>query len=141
MRNTRILLLLLSLFVAAHTQATAQTAATPTPTPAREGKKEKAKPRYQTVQFESKLVGASLPYNVILPTDYKRGSSKHRRYPVVYLLHGLKGGAGDWVSSRAHLADYAAAYPFIIVVPEGHDGWYTDSATVPNEKYESYIIQ
>jgi S-formylglutathione hydrolase FrmB len=139
-RVTRILLLLFTLFVAAdaRAQTTAQTAATP-PTHAREGKKEK--PRYETVQFESKLVGAALPYNVILPADYKRGSSKHKRYPVVYLLHGLKGSAGDWVSSRAHLADYAAQYPFIIVVPEGHDGWYTDSATVPNERYESYIVE
>jgi S-formylglutathione hydrolase FrmB len=136
-----MLLLLLALFVAAdaRAQTTAQTAATPAPT--HEGKKEKAKPRYETVPFESKLVGAALPYNVVLPADYKRGSSKHKRYPVVYLLHGLKGSAGDWVSSRAHLADYAARYPFIIVVPEGHDGWYTDSATVPNEKYESYVIE
>ncbi|HZT59199.1 MAG TPA: alpha/beta hydrolase family protein [Pyrinomonadaceae bacterium] len=140
-RHARILLLLVALFVAAdaRAQATAKTAATPTPAPAREGKKEK--PRYETVQFESKLVGAALPYNVILPADYRRGSSKHKRYPVVYLLHGLKGSANDWVSDRAHLADYAARYPFIIVVPEGHDGWYTDSATVPSEKYESYIVE
>ena len=136
-RHARILLLLLALFVVADVRA--QIAATPTPTPAREGKKEK--PRYETVPFESKLVGAALPYNVILPADYKRVASKHKRYPVVYLLHGLKGSANDWVSNRAHLADYAAAYPFIIVVPEGHDGWYTDSATVPNERYESYIVE
>ena len=24
-------------------------------------------------------------------------------------------------------------------MPEGNDGWYTDSATVPANKYESYI--
>jgi putative tributyrin esterase len=142
MKHTRILLLLFALFVTAdaRAQSFAQTPAA-TPTPTLSSKKDRAKQLYETVAFESKLVGAALPYNVILPTDYNRGSSKHRRYPVVYLLHGLKGGAGDWVSNRAHLADYAAQYPFIIVVPEGHDGWYTDSATVPNEKYESYIIE
>jgi S-formylglutathione hydrolase FrmB len=26
-------------------------------------------------------------------------------------------------------------------MPEGDNGWYTDSATVPNDKYESYIIK
>src|ERR1700759_3050853 len=142
-RHTRTLFLLFALFVAAdaRAQTTAQTAPTPAPTPARGDRKEKVKPRYETVPFESRLVGAALPYKVILPPGYDRGSSKHRRYPVVYLLHGLKGSANDWVSNRAHLADYAAQYPFIIVVPEGHDGWYTDSATVPNEKYESYIIE
>src|SRR5947209_8797142 len=143
MRHTRILLLLFALFIMAGARAPQSFAQTPaaTPGPNPSGKKDKSKPRYATLAFESKLIGAALPYNVILPTDYNRGSSKHRRYPVVYLLHGLKGGAGDWVSNRAHLADYAAQYPFIFIVPEGHDGWYTDSATVPNEKYESYIIE
>jgi S-formylglutathione hydrolase FrmB len=93
------------------------------------------------VQFESRLVGAPLPYNVVLPADYNRGASKSKRYPVLYLLHGLGGSAADWVSERARLADYAAAYPFIIVVPEGKDAWYTDGATVPNEKFESYFVE
>ncbi|PYS82499.1 MAG: hypothetical protein DMF67_12570 [Acidobacteria bacterium] len=153
MKHTRSLffLLLLTLLAAAgaHVQnrapSVAQTPAAPSQTPAQGaangGKTGEAKPRYETVQFESKLVGAALPYNVVLPADYNRGPSKHKRYPVIYLLHGLKGSAGDWVSDRAHLADYAARYPFIVVVPEGHDAWYTDSATVPNEKYESYLIQ
>ncbi|HEX3558305.1 MAG TPA: alpha/beta hydrolase family protein [Pyrinomonadaceae bacterium] len=147
MKHTRALFLLFALAAAAsgtYAQSAAQTpAASPTPAskPAHGDKKDKVKQRYETVPFESKLIGAALPYNVLLPSDYNRGSSKHRLYPVIYLLHGLKGSANDWVSDRAHLADYAAQYPFIIVVPEGHDAWYTDSATVPNEKYESYIVQ
>jgi putative tributyrin esterase len=151
MKHARALFLLFALAAAAgaqapsHAQNGTQTSASAPPTPAQKpahgGRKDKARPRYETVQFESRLVGAALPYNVVLPSDYNRGPSKHRRYPVVYLLHGLKGSANDWVSERAHLADYAAQYPFIVVVPEGHDAWYTDSATVPNEKYESYLIQ
>jgi S-formylglutathione hydrolase FrmB len=151
MNKTRSLFLLTALLLAAG--ARAQTPApTPAPKPAvqspsgdkgRKNDKEKDKQpqRYETVAFESRLVGAPLPYNVVLPADYKRGSSKHRRYPVLYLLHGLGGSAADWVSNRAHLADHAAAYPFIIVVPEGRDAWYTDGATVPNEKFESYFIE
>ena len=104
-------------------------------------KKKEGPRRYETVQFESRLVGAPLPYNVILPANYRRGSSKHRRYPVLYLLHGLAGGAGDWVSTRAHLADHAARYDIIVVVPEGRNAWYTDSATAPNEKFESYFVE
>jgi S-formylglutathione hydrolase FrmB len=103
-------------------------------------KKPEEKPRYETVQFESRLVGAPLPYNVILPADYGRGPSKSKRYPVIYLLHGLGGSAADWVSKRTHLADYAAQYPFIVVVPEGKDGWYTDGAG-PNAKFESYFFE
>jgi S-formylglutathione hydrolase FrmB len=56
------------------------------------------------------------------------------------LLHGLGGSAADWVSTRAHLADYAAQYPFIIVVPEGKDGWYTDGPA-QGAKFESYFVE
>jgi S-formylglutathione hydrolase FrmB len=146
-RPTRILLLLTALLLpaAACAQTPAQTAtpAQTRPEAAAEKKAEtkEAPRRYQTVPFESKLVGSALPYNVILPADYGSDPSKQRRYPVLYLLHGLGGSAGDWVSARAHLADYAAQYPFIVVVPEGRDAWYTDSATAPAEKFESYFVQ
>jgi S-formylglutathione hydrolase FrmB len=143
MKNTRaVLLLLLALAACANAQTQTQR---PAPSAqAKESKpdekKSKEKPRYETVQFESRLVGAPLPYNVILPADYRRGPSKNRRYPVLYLLHGLGGSAADWVSARARLADYAAQYPFIVVVPEGKDGWYTDGPAA-NEKFESYFVE
>jgi len=94
--------------------------------------------RVDTVRFQSKLVNATLPYNVILPTDYD--SARSTRYPVLYLLHGLTGHYSDWVS-RTNIADYAAAYQLIVVMPEGNDSWYTDSAIVTTDKYESYILQ
>lgn len=96
-------------------------------------------PRVQTIQFESKLVGQTLPYNVLLPVDYNRPATKAKRYPVLYLLHGLTGHYTNWLE-KTRLADYAVPYDFIIVMPEGNDGWYTDSATVPADKYESYIV-
>jgi S-formylglutathione hydrolase FrmB len=96
--------------------------------------------RVERVAFESRLVGAALPYNVVLPPGYDLKSSAQTRYPVVYLLHGLDGSAHDWVSSHVHLADYAARYSMIIVVPEGKDGWYTDGVA-PNEKFESYFVE
>jgi putative tributyrin esterase len=100
-----------------------------------------AVPRHETVPFESRLIGARLPYNVILPREYHGPAAKTTRYPVLYLLHGLAGSAGDWVSERARLGEYAAAHRLIIVVPEGRNGWYTDSATVPADKFESYFIE
>lgn len=92
----------------------------------------------QTVQLQSKLVNATLPYNVILPADYRASSAT--RYPVLYLLHGLGGHYSDWVT-RTNLADYASQYRMIIVTPEGNDGWYTDSVSDRNGKYESYILR
>jgi len=92
----------------------------------------------ETIQFQSKLVNATLPYNVILPPGYR--TSTTTRYPVLYLLHGLTGHYSDWLT-RTNVADYTAQYRMIVVMPEGKDGWYTDSATVPNDKYESYILK
>ncbi|HKO35826.1 MAG TPA: alpha/beta hydrolase family protein [Pyrinomonadaceae bacterium] len=97
-----------------------------------------ARPTVETVQFRSTLVGKTLPYNVVLPGDYR--ASRVTRYPVLYLLHGLTGHYSDWVN-RSNVADYASKYRIIIVMPEGNDGWYTDSASVPSDKYESYFIR
>jgi S-formylglutathione hydrolase FrmB len=96
--------------------------------------------RVQTIQFESKLVGKVLPYNVLLPVDYNEATGKDKRYPVIYLLHGLVGHYNNWIE-RSHLSDYVAGNSVIIVMPEGNNGWYTDSATAPSDKYESYIMQ
>jgi len=97
-----------------------------------------ANARVETVRFQSKLINTTLPYNVVLPSDYE--TSKTTRYPVLYLLHGLTGHYDDWVA-RTNIADYASGYRIIIVTPEGNDSWYTDSAAVPTDKYETYILQ
>lgn len=93
--------------------------------------------RVETVDFHSALVGKSLPYKVILPGDYPTSA---RRYPVLYLLHGWTAHYTDW-ATRTNVADYASQYRMIVVMPEGNDGWYSDSATIPTDKYESYILQ
>jgi S-formylglutathione hydrolase FrmB len=91
----------------------------------------------KTIQFKSELIGKVLPYDVLLPAGYFKSN---RRYAVLYLLHGVFGRHDDWIT-RTNLAEYAAQYQLIIVTPEGHDTWYVDSATVPQDKYESYIMR
>jgi putative tributyrin esterase len=92
----------------------------------------------ETVQFHSQLVNTTLPYNVILPPGYR--ASRTTRYPVLYLLHGLAGHYTDWVT-RTNVADYAAQYRMVVVMPEGNDSWYVDSGGVATDKYESYILK
>jgi putative tributyrin esterase len=96
--------------------------------------------RVQTVQLESKLIGATLPYNVLLPVDYNLTTAKSTRYPVLYLLHGLFGHYNNWIE-KTKLDEYTTNSQFIIVMPEGNNSWYTDSAAVATDKYESYIMQ
>jgi S-formylglutathione hydrolase FrmB len=94
----------------------------------------------QTINFKSKLVGATLPYIVELPPGYEDPSPRAKRYPVLYLLHGLGGSYQNW-TAKTRLREYAAQYRMIIVTPEGSEGWYTDGATAANDKYESYLLQ
>ncbi|MGH9948768.1 MAG: alpha/beta hydrolase [Pyrinomonadaceae bacterium] len=89
-------------------------------------------------KLSSKLMGREMPYRVITPTDY--ASSKEKRYPVIYLLHGLTGHYSNW-SDTTPLAKYAVGFNAIIVMPEGDNGWYTDSVSKANDKYESYIVK
>lgn len=91
-------------------------------------------------KLSSKLMSRDMPYRIVLPAGYSDAKNSAARYPVVYLLHGLTGHYDNW-TARTKLADYAAPYGVIIVTPEGDNGWYTDSAAKPNDKYESYIIQ
>jgi len=79
-----------------------------------------------------------MPYRVVLPINYK--SEIAQRYSIIYLLHGLTGHFENW-TDKSKLAEYAAKYNYIIVTPEGNNGWYSDSATVPNDRYENYITQ
>ena len=98
---------------------------------------ERHKVNVETIQFKSELVGQVLPYDALLPVGY---AESNKRYPVLYLLHGLFGRYDDWVT-RTSLAEYAADYDLIIITPEGHDSWYTDGSGAPSAKYESYLVR
>jgi len=87
-------------------------------------------------ELRSSLMQRVVPYCVLLPLGYEHRSAA---YPVLYLLHGLFGRFDDWVE-RTGIVAQAARHHLIIVTPEGGDGWYSDSATAENEKYESYVI-
>ncbi len=93
---------------------------------------------FQELKLESKLMKREMPYRVILPVGYEVNADK--RFPVVYLLHGLTGHFNDW-TDKSKIVEYARNYDYIIVTPEGNDGWYSDSTTVADDKYESYIVQ
>lgn len=89
----------------------------------------------RTGRFASAALGRSMPYRVILPDDYDASA---RRYPTLYLLHGLFGTFSDW-ESRTDIFLASRAYPLIIVMPEGENSWYTDSQGEPAQKFERYI--
>lgn len=112
----------------------------PTPTPSRTAPLTSNPTRVKTDQLNSRLMGRKMPYRVVLPTGYDKKEENSRRYPVIYLLHGLTGHFDNW-TTKARLADHAAGLKVIIVTPEGENGWYTDNLSKEKENYDSYIIK
>jgi putative tributyrin esterase len=92
--------------------------------------------KVQDFTLKSKLMNREMPYKVIFPPTY--GIADTKRFPVIYLLHGLFGHFNNW-AEKTKLIEYAKDYEYIIVMPEGNNGWYVDSVSTPNDKYESYI--
>ena len=91
----------------------------------------------RTEKLASKLMGRDMPYRVVLPAGYD--DKRPERYTTVYLLHGLTGHYNDW-TDLSKAAELATTHRFIIVTPEGNNGWYSDNSGRGKDNYESYII-
>jgi len=75
----------------------------------------------EMIDYESKTVGTTRKMNVYTPPGY----TKEKRYPVLYLLHGIGGDETEWqrfASPNVMLDNLIAdgnAVPMIVVMPNG----------------------
>lgn len=90
--------------------------------------------RVRNESLQSSALGKTMRYRVLLPAGY---NATLRRYPVLYLLHGLDGDYTDW-TTRTNLSDYSRTLDLIIVMPDGGNQWYTNAAD-GNARYEDYL--
>ena len=93
-----------------------------------------AKPRLREESFQSSALSRTMKYRVLVPQGYERSE---KRYPVLYLLHGLTGDYKDW-TTRTNLAEYTRTLSLIVVMPDGENQWYTNAAD-GTAKFEDYI--
>lgn len=94
--------------------------------------------RVETVRVRSALLGRDVTYKVVLPPGYGLVTSRAKRYPVLYLLHGWGGHHDSWLT-RSSLRRYAEEHRLIVVTPEGGNGWYTDAPG--GEPHESHLLK
>lgn len=82
---------------------------------------------------------------VYVPPGYDRSE---RRYPVLYLLHGIGGGFTDWtrhwnLKGTMDALIASGAPPFLVVMPNGGNrlggGFYLDSPV--SGKWETYLLR
>jgi putative tributyrin esterase len=92
--------------------------------------------RVQEQSFHSQSLNRDMHYAIVLPVDYERSQ---QRYPVLYLLHGWAGDYTNWVK-LTKLVEYSTRYPMIVITPDAQNSWYVNSATVPADRFEDYII-
>lgn len=77
--------------------------------------------KLEMVEYDSKTVGTTRKMNVYTPPGY----SKDKKYPVLYLLHGIGGDETEWqrFASPDRLFDNlikdGKAVPMIVVMPNG----------------------
>ena len=83
--------------------------------------------RLVRLTVSTRALSRPVEVHVLLPEGY---AGSGRRYPVLHLLHGTSGGAGDWVE-QGEARRVTAGRDLIVVMPDGgYDsnggGWWTD---------------
>ena len=94
--------------------------------------------KVQTIEFDAPSVERTMKYNIVLPDGYKRSK---KRYPVLYLLHGLTSNYTLW--SMMGVPEYAAQYEMIVVMPDVGNSWYVnwaESLDGQKNNWEDYMI-
>lgn len=77
--------------------------------------------KLEMIEYDSKTVGTRRKMNVYTPPDY----SPEKKYPVLYLLHGIGGTEKEWARFAQpdvlldNLIADGKAVPMIIVMPNG----------------------
>lgn len=97
----------------------------------------RSRPVVQERSFASAALQRTVKYNVVLPVGYE---SSQKRYPVLYLLHGWNGDHTNWVR-LTNLVKYAEQFEMIIVTPDAGNSWYVNSATVPENRVQNYVVK
>jgi len=70
------------------------------------------------ISYESKTTGTTRKANIILPPGY----DESKKYPVLYLLHGIGGDHNEWLGAEpvnvlSNLVADGDAVPMIVVIP------------------------
>jgi enterochelin esterase-like enzyme len=103
----------------------------------------------RTYVTSSALGGRRQPVDVYLPPGY--ATHPHRRYPVLYLLHGVPGRPGAFLATvrmgvvEDELVALHKIKPVILVMPFGSTGSFTDkewaNGVRPHEGWETFVAR
>lgn len=81
--------------------------------------------KLEMIEYDSKTVGTKRKMNIYTPPGYSDEANKDKKYPVLYLLHGIGGDETEWARFASpdilmdNLIADKKAVPMIIVMPNG----------------------
>ena len=101
-------------------------------------------------KFRSEILGYEMKYSIYLPEGYDTS----KKYPILYILHGMDGNNNDWLKDNtggiydgggtmpAYAREFAeqTGKELIIVSPEGQNMFYCDGYE-HGRNYMSYFFQ
>lgn len=108
-----------------------------------------AQSRIESASIYSEILNADRAYTVFLPASFD--VQKDKKYPVLYLLHGMWGNNLDWANQGRvkdvmdRLVASGEACEMIIVTPDAGGGdpnvFQNGYFDMPNWKYESFFYE
>lgn len=90
---------------------------------------------FREISFESRVLQRTKTVSVVIPAH---AAAKGGALPVVFLLHGRGRNHHSLLDdprSRALLEKVG----FVVVLPDGEDGWYVNSPVAPADRYGDYL--
>lgn len=98
----------------------------------------------ESLSMESPALDGEIKYSLFLPAP-EHSSPPPMQIPVLYLLHGLGGHERDWqklgkiTETASRLIGNGAIPPMAIVMPDGANSWYVNSAK--HGRYEDALLE
>lgn len=99
----------------------------------------------QEFKIKSKNVDEEMTYLAVVPKSY----TNEKNYPVLYLLHGLRDNAHDWIEKAKLLDNFEILLEnkkigkMIMILPNSGfcgESWYSNFKKIKNKNYENYFV-
>lgn len=95
------------------------------------------------INLLSRSLMRTVPVTVVLPvdkmTDFNAPLLPEKKYPTLYLLHGIFGSTLDWLPGTC-IERYATEHDLCVVMPSGDNSFYVDRPGA-NQNYGEFVGQ
>lgn len=91
--------------------------------------------RIEAVTFSSAVLKREKTFVAVLPERYDRSRGE---WPVLFLFHG-RGRHERSLIDDAGCREALLAARFVVVLPDGDDGWYINSPVRTGDRYQAYV--